>query len=35
MHTPTDMSFFSTLVEETAQARLALLGTPIIQGVLA
>ena len=35
MHTPTDRSFFNTLVQETAQARLALLGTPIIQGVLA
>jgi pyrroloquinoline quinone (PQQ) biosynthesis protein C len=35
MHTSIDMTFFNTLVEETAQARLALLGTPIIQGVLA
>ena len=35
MHTSIDMTFFNTLVQETAQARLALLGTPIIQGVLA
>jgi hypothetical protein len=28
------VNFFNTLVDETAQARLTLLGTPIIQGVL-